>query len=135
MSCNQSPPEYATEHKVKYRNQPDFCQYKSSKQLKYSGVISEHKVDYHHQPNSSQILKYVIFTSSDVLLALQVNSSMKYCKIVSESIKTMVSTSVMSQSIPTGYIPTGNPGENFLGELIPATRAIFLSNFLPRGKK
>ena len=33
--------------------------------------------------------------------------------------------SIMSQSIPTGYIP---PGEIFLSERIPATRAIFLSN-------
>ena len=42
---------------------------------------------------------------------------------------------VMSHSIPTGYIPPGNPGKNFLSELIPATRGNFLSNSLPRGKK
>ena len=41
---------------------------------------------------------------------------------------------LISQSIPTGYIPSGNPRENFLSERIPATRAIFLSNSLPRGK-
>ena len=35
--------------------------------------------------------------------------------------------SIMSQSIPTGYMPPppGNPGEIFLSELIPATRANF----------
>ena len=43
---------------------------------------------------------------------------------------------VMSQSIPTGYIPhRATPGKIFLIERILATRAIFLSNSLPRGKK
>ena len=43
---------------------------------------------------------------------------------------------LMSQSIPTGSIPPrATPGKIFLSERIPATRAIFLSNSLPRGKK
>ena len=42
---------------------------------------------------------------------------------------------IISQPIPTGYIPPGQPPENFLSEQIPATRAIFLSNSLPLGQK
>ena len=42
---------------------------------------------------------------------------------------------LMSRSIPTGYIPPpGNPGENFLSELIPAIRAIFCLIPFPRAK-
>ena len=41
----------------------------------------------------------------------------------------------MSQSIPTRYIPPGNPRKIFLSERIPTTRAIFLSNSLPPGQK
>ena len=40
----------------------------------------------------------------------------------------------MSQSIPTGYIPPGNPGENFFSELIPATGRIFCLIPCPEAK-
>ena len=45
------------------------------------------------------------------------------------------SLAIMSQSIPTGYIPRATPGKMFLSDRIPATRGIILSNPLPRGKK
>ena len=42
----------------------------------------------------------------------------------------------MSHSIPTGYIPPpGNPGEIFLSEQIPATRANFFVYFPALGQK
>ena len=41
----------------------------------------------------------------------------------------------MSQSIPTGYIPPGQPLGNFLSELIPTTWAICLVQFPALGQK
>ena len=41
---------------------------------------------------------------------------------------------LMSQSVPTGHIPPGNPGENFLRERIPATQAFFCSIPCPEAK-
>ena len=42
---------------------------------------------------------------------------------------------LMSQSFPTGYIPLGNPGENFYERANPGHPGnFFLSNSLPRSK-
>ena len=41
----------------------------------------------------------------------------------------------MSQSIPTRYIPPGNPGKIFLSERIPATQANFFVQFPAPGQK
>ena len=42
----------------------------------------------------------------------------------------------MSQSIPTGYIPPGNPRENFFERANPGHPGkFFLSNSLPLGQK